>query len=124
MRIAPKNPNKFSFVEMTSNPDGKTSATTTMAIIICMIGSLCFLVGCIAKMVNPDGNIDVITQSILFVSIGAGLLGYKKSQEKTLFPAGEYESNPDPDMVDDFDMTDDPTPPPIKDIDDSEMINS
>lgn len=117
MRITSKNPNKFSWEEITSNPDGKTSATTTMAIMICTIGTLCFLAGCIIKMINPDGNIDVITQSIVFVGIGAGLLGYKKSQEKVLFPAGEYAPNPDPDMPDDFDMSDDPTPPPIKDID-------
>jgi hypothetical protein len=72
---------RFSFGQMTSNENGKTSASGTMGILICVIGTLCFLMGCVDKMfLNKD--IDVITQSIIFVGIGAGLLGYRKSREK------------------------------------------
>jgi hypothetical protein len=72
---------RFSFAQMTSNENGKTSASGTMGILICIIGTLCFLMGCVDKMfLNKD--IDVITQSIIFVGIGAGLLGYRKSRER------------------------------------------
>lgn len=70
---------RFSFAQMTSNEDGKTSASGTMGVIICVVGTLCFFLGSIDKMfLNND--IDVITQSIIFVGIGAGLLGYRKSR--------------------------------------------
>jgi len=67
----------FSFAEMTSNKDGKTSGSGTMGVLICTVGTLCFLIGCIDKVfVNKD--VDIITQSIIFVTIGAGLLGLRK----------------------------------------------
>lgn len=68
----------FSFAQMTSNSkDGKTSASGTMGILICTIGTLCFLIGCIDKVfINKD--IDIISQSIIFVGIGASLLGLRK----------------------------------------------
>ena len=72
--------NKFSFGQMTSNSDGKTSGSGTMGILICTVGSLCFLLGAIDKLF-VSGNIDVITQSIIFVGIGATLLGYRKSKD-------------------------------------------
>jgi len=69
--------NKFSFAQMTSNSDGKTSASGTMGVLIITVGTLCFLVGCLDKVfINKD--IDIITQSIIFVGIGAGLLGVRK----------------------------------------------
>ena len=71
--------NKFSFAQMTSNSDGKTSSTGTMGVLICIVGTICFLLGCLDKMyLNKD--IDIITQSIIFVGIGAALLGYRKSK--------------------------------------------
>ena len=71
--------NKFSFSQMTSNSDGKTSGSGTMGVLICTVGSLCFLLGTIDKLF-VTGSIDVITQSIIFVGIGATLLGYRKSK--------------------------------------------
>jgi len=63
------NLNKFSFAQMTSNSDGKTSASGTMGVLVCTIGTLCFLIGCLDKVfINKD--IDIITQSIIFVGIG------------------------------------------------------
>ena len=72
--------NRFSFGQMTSNSDGKTSGSGTMGILICTVGSLCFLLGAIDKLF-VSGSIDVITQSIIFVGIGATLLGYRKSKD-------------------------------------------
>jgi hypothetical protein len=81
------NPEKFSFAEMTSNGNGKTSGSGTMGALICVVGSVCFLLGCIDKMwVSKD--IDIITQAIVFTGLGAGLLGlrkYKASTEKSSF---------------------------------------
>lgn len=71
--------NKFSFAQLTSNSDGKTSGSGTAGIYIVFIGGLCFLLGCIDKMFL-DNNIDILTQSIIFVTIGATLLGYRKSK--------------------------------------------
>ena len=74
--------NKFSFAQMTSNSDGKTSGSGTMGILICTVGAICFLMGCVDKMfISKD--MDVITQSIVFVGIGSALLGYRKSKESS-----------------------------------------
>lgn len=75
--------NKFSFGQMTSNSDGKTSGSGTMGILICTVGAVCFLLGAIDKLF-VSGSIDVITQSIIFVGIGASLLGYRKSKESAV----------------------------------------
>lgn len=75
----------FSFGQMTSNTDGKTSGSGTMGVLICTVGTLCFFIGCLDKVfINKD--VDIITQSIVFVTIGASLLGlrkFKNSNEKT-----------------------------------------
>lgn len=68
---------KFSWSELFSNGDGKTSGTAFCGIVISMIGSFCFLLGCIDKMFIST-SIDVISQSIVFVGIGSGLLGLRK----------------------------------------------
>jgi hypothetical protein len=74
---------RFSFAQMTSNSDGKTSGSGTMGILICTIGCLTFLLGCIDKMfINND--IDILTQTIIFTGIGAALLGYRKSIDQNL----------------------------------------
>lgn len=71
------NISKFSWSELFSNGDGKTSGTAFCGIVICMIGSFCFLLGCLDKMFI-SASIDVISQSIMFVGIGSGLLGLRK----------------------------------------------
>jgi hypothetical protein len=43
-------------------------------IVICCIGVLCFLLGCIDKMWISH-TVDIITQSIIFVGIGAWING-------------------------------------------------
>ena len=72
--------NKFSLAQMTSNSNGKTSGSGTMGVLICSVGALCFLMGCIDKIFLSK-EIDVITQSIVLVGIGSALLGYRKSKD-------------------------------------------
>lgn len=80
---------KFSFGEMTSNSDGKTSSSGTMGVLIISVGTLCFLLGSIDKIfINKD--VDIITQSIIFVGMGVALLGYRKSKDN---PQSSSEDN-------------------------------
>ena len=71
------NISKFSWAELFSNNDGKTSGSAFVGIIICVTGTLCFFLGCIDKMFVGK-SIDIINQSIMFVTIGATLLGLRK----------------------------------------------
>jgi hypothetical protein len=71
------NKSKFSWVEAFSNGNGKTSATAICGVTICFAGTFCFVLGCIDRMFFTS-SIDIVTQSILFVGIGAGLLGVRK----------------------------------------------
>ena len=113
---------KFSWAEMFSEQSGKTSGTAFTGIIICMVGTFCFFLGCIDKMWISK-SIDVITQSITFVLIGASLLGLKKvvgsksglddssSTDQTQIsrptaPQSSIQPKPDP--------TPDPNPPAAK----------
>jgi hypothetical protein len=77
------NISKFSFGELTSNSNGKTSGSGTAGIYIVFIGGVCFLLGCIDKMFL-DKSVDIITQSIILIGIGAGLLGYRKSKDSNI----------------------------------------
>jgi len=77
------NISKFSFGELTSNSNGKTSGSGTAGIYIVFIGGLCFLFGCIDKMFL-DKSVDIISQSIILIGIGAGLLGYRKSKDSNI----------------------------------------
>lgn len=73
---------RFSIAQMTSNSDGKTSGSGTMGVLMCTIGTICFFMGCLDKMfINHD--IDILTQTIIFTGIGAALLGYRKSLDRT-----------------------------------------
>lgn len=71
------NISKFSWAELFSNNDGKTSGSGFVGVIICLVGTLCFFLGCVDKMFVSK-EIDIITQSIVFVGIGATLLGARK----------------------------------------------
>jgi hypothetical protein len=72
---------RFSFAQLTSNSDGKTSGSGTMGILICTIGCITFFLGCLDKMFISH-DIDILTQTIIFTGIGAALLGYRKSVDK------------------------------------------
>lgn len=71
------NKSEFSWSEAFSNGNGKTSSTAICGVVICFAGTLCFILGCLDKMFFTS-TIDIVTQSILFVGIGAGLLGVRK----------------------------------------------
>ena len=73
---------KFSLAEMTSNSSGKTSGSGTAGLYIVVLGGLCFVLGCIDKLFLGN-DIDIISQSIVFTSIGVSLLGYRKSKDNT-----------------------------------------
>jgi hypothetical protein len=72
-----KNKKKFSWSELFSNETGKTSATAFCGVVICISGTLCFILGCLDKM-YVSKTVDIITQSIVFVGIGATLMGVRK----------------------------------------------
>lgn len=72
-----RNIKQFSWAELFSNESGKTSATAFCGVVICMCGTLCFVLGCIDKM-YVSKTVDIITQSIVFVGIGATLMGVRK----------------------------------------------
>ena len=72
---------RFSFAQMTSNSDGKTSGSGTMGVFICIVGCVTFLLGSIDKMFISH-DIDILTQTIIFTGIGAALLGYRKSLDQ------------------------------------------
>lgn len=71
------NGNRFSFAQMTSNDGGKTSASGTMGVLIVVVGCLAFLLGAVDRIFFSH-SIDIMTQTIVFTGIGAGLLGLKK----------------------------------------------
>jgi len=82
---------KFSFGQMTSNKDGKTSGSGTMGVYIVLIGGLCFLLGAIdAAFITKSPTI--MLQSIIFVGIGAGLLGYRKAKGSKIDPTNNTET--------------------------------
>lgn len=71
--------NKFSWAQMTSNSDGKTSGSGTLGLVAGFAGVLAFLYGTVDySFMSKDGTI--MTQSIIVLTIGAGLLGYRKSR--------------------------------------------
>jgi len=69
--------NKFSFAQMTSNANGKTSMSGCMGGLLCTASAIGFLWGAVSK------QNDLINQSVAYAVIGAGLLGYRKSREQT-----------------------------------------
>ena len=73
------NLDRFSFAQMTSNSDGKTSGSGTMGVLTMTVGLLTFLIGTIHFIVVKDSTI--MMQSIAIIGIGTGLLGYRKSKD-------------------------------------------
>jgi hypothetical protein len=83
---------------MTSNSDGKTSGSGTLGIFAGLVGVLAFFYGVIDySFISKTGTI--MTQSIVVITIGAGLLGYRKSREASIITA----NNNTPDTGDDKD---------------------
>ena len=78
---------KFSFTEMVSNNNGKTSASGVMGVLICTVGAISFLLGALG-LIFKGTNADILVQSIGMVYAGAALLGYRKSTEKAEIEKG------------------------------------
>lgn len=82
------NPKKFSFAELTSNASGKTSGSGTIGILISFTGCILSIYFGFTK------QIEGLTQAVFIITIGASLLGYKKSQEKFETPSDPNPSDP------------------------------
>ena len=80
---------KFSFIQMSSNSDGKTSASGTMGVVICSVASLCFLLGAFTKQDS------LLVQCTVFGGLGAGLLGYRKYKEGPIVDPGSDKKDDD-----------------------------
>ena len=72
----------FSFAEMTSNGNGKTSGSGTAGIATVGIGLIGFIIGAIDFAVSSSPSSEILMYSTGLVTIGAGLLGYRKSKDK------------------------------------------
>lgn len=83
---------KFSIVEMTSNQDGKTSASGTMGSLLIAIGGFTFLCGSLGFLIMGFSVEDLLVQSIALCYAGAMLLGYRKGQEA--IPKEEISEDP------------------------------
>jgi hypothetical protein len=83
---------RFSFAQMTSNGNGKTSASGTMGVLVVTTGTLAFILGVIDKMFFSD-DVDIITQTIVFTGIGASLLGLRKYKAETNGTTIELDNN-------------------------------
>lgn len=74
--------NQFSFAQMTSNGNGKTSGSGTMGVLTIVVGCLSFLIGVLHFSMAKDATPDIMIYSTGVITIGAGLLGYRKSKDK------------------------------------------
>jgi hypothetical protein len=72
---------KFSLSQMTSNKDGKTSGSGTMGCLIIAIGCICFAIGAIDFTLGSQQD-DIMMYSSGIITVGAGLLGFRKSKEE------------------------------------------
>ena len=74
-----RNIDKFSLAQLTSNTDGKTSASGTLGALTIFVGLIGFLAGVVDFFI--DGHSDIMIQSVIVLTVGCGLLGFRKSQE-------------------------------------------
>jgi hypothetical protein len=80
--IVQENMNKFSFAQMTSNNNGKTSGSGTCGIYLVFIGGVIGVMGAISSLYtkSPDAA-NVLLFATGTIMTGAGLLGYRKSKD-------------------------------------------
>lgn len=72
----------FSLAEMTSNGNGKTSGSGTMGVLVVLVGCVGFLIGVISFTFSNEPKADIMIYSTGVITIGTGLLGYRKSKDK------------------------------------------
>ena len=70
------------FSNMLKNSDGKPSTSGFSGLIIVSVGSLCFLMGTITYFFTKTD--DIMSQTIIFIGIGASLLGVRKNGDNKL----------------------------------------
>jgi hypothetical protein len=109
--------NKFSAAQLLSNTDGKTSASGTAGILCVLAGLVGFFFG-IEEFFRVGKN-DIMNQSIIVLSVGAGLLGYRKSHDGKL-AIGMSQQQPDDD--DDTVVTPPPTEEKIVSINEKAVV--
>ena len=73
---------RFDFGQLTSNSDGKTSASGTAGLYIVAIGGISFIMGCIDKIWFSN-SVDILNQSMIFTATGVALLSVKKLAKNT-----------------------------------------
>ncbi len=71
------NMSTFSIQQMLSNTDGKTSRTGTIGVYLCLVGSVCFIFGCVDKA-WLSGTTDIMMYSTGVITLGSGLLTANK----------------------------------------------
>ena len=74
------NLNKFSWPQLVSNNDGKTSATGFCGVITILTGVLCFIAGVVDKMYLTHTT-DVMLYSSGLITLGSTLLGVRKMKQ-------------------------------------------
>jgi len=74
---------KFNFGELTSNSNGKTSATGVSGLMCITVGLLGFIFS-ILGAAYYSMSAEHVYASIIVITIGAGLLGYKKKVSKDI----------------------------------------
>jgi hypothetical protein len=83
-QIVQDNINRFSFAQMTSNKDGKTSSSGTMGVYIITMSVIAFLYGCYEF--HSSNKTDIMMYASANILVGAGLLGYRKSKDIAVEP--------------------------------------
>ena len=75
--------NKFSLAQATSNSDGKTSGSGTAGLYLVFIGGVIGTIASISALFKIPNVSEVLLFAATIVGTGAGLLGYRKSVDKT-----------------------------------------
>ena len=73
--------NKFSWAQATSNGNGKSSGSGTAGLTIIAVGLISFMIGVVHYAAVKDADPQIMIYSTGIVSLGAGLLGYRKSKD-------------------------------------------
>lgn len=76
------NINTFSWSQMLSNSNGKTSASAVAGISTTFVGLFGFLMGAVFFIYAKDGSIMMYSSAL--VGTGVGVLGYRKSKDAIL----------------------------------------
>lgn len=68
-----QNMSKFSFAELTSSSDGKTSPSATMGCLIVVTGCIGFILGIVSKIQTGNTG-EILMYSVAVITAGSALL--------------------------------------------------